>query len=258
MELVSKEALQVILGELKKIKDTADAAKETADGAPVASNVYTKSQTYSQTEVNNKINQAIASTFSAAVVTELPATTAAKENVIYLIKHAHTGDTGLNTAGEDSYDEYIYIKADSKFERIGNTDIDLSAYAKTADVNTKLNDYAKTSTLSNYVKTTDSRLTDARKASDVSAWAKAATKPAYTANEITGYVTDVINDSKTNVPPTAAAVLDAMQTIDENRVAENDKKYVAKSDLTYLEAGTSADAASADSAYGMLKTAGIL
>lgn len=254
MELVSKEALQVILGELKKIKDTADAAKRTADAAPVAGNVYTKSQTYSQTEVNNKINQAIASTFSAAVVTELPATTAAKENVIYLIKHSHTGDTGLNTAGEDSYDEYIYIKADSKFERIGNTDINLSAYAKTADVNTKLNDYAKTSTLSNYVKTTDSRLTDARKASDVSAWAKAATKPAYTASEITGYITDIPNNITSNVAPTTQAVLDVL----DRESARVNESFIEKKYLTYLEAGTSADAAGADSAYGMLKTAGIL
>lgn len=252
MELVSKEALQVILGEIKKIKDTADAAKKTADAAPVAGNVYTKSQTYSQTEVNNKINQAIASTFSAAVVTELPATTAAKENVIYLIKHSHTGDTGLNTAGEDSYDEYIYIKADSKFERIGNTDIDLSAYAKTADVDTKLSDYAKTSTLSNYVKTTDSRLTDARKASDVSAWAKAATKPAYTASEITGYVTQI--DANSNVAPTASAVSSAINVL----VTDIHNEYIMKSDLTYLESGTSTDEAGADSAYGMLKTAGIL
>lgn len=253
MELVSKEALQVILGELKKIKDTADAAKKTADGAPVAGNVYTKSQTYSKTEVNNKINQAIASTFSAAVVTELPATTAAKENVIYLIKHAHTGDTGLNTVGEDSYDEYIYIKADSKFERIGNTDINLSAYAKTADVNTKLN---------SYVKTTDSRLTDAREASDVSAWAKAATKPTYTASEITGYITSIKQNSSSTVAPTTAAVQEAIdagiEMVSNAIGASSDAQYVAKSDLTYLGAGTSADEAGADSAYGMLKTAGIL
>ena len=38
--------------------------------------------------------------------------------------------------------------------------------------------------LSGYVKTTDSRLSDARKASDVSAWAKASTKPTYTAAEV--------------------------------------------------------------------------
>lgn len=38
--------------------------------------------------------------------------------------------------------------------------------------------------LSGYVKTSDSRLSDARKASDVSAWAKALTKPTYTAAEV--------------------------------------------------------------------------
>jgi len=40
--------------------------------------------------------------------------------------------------------------------------------------------------LSGYVLTTDPRLSDARPASDVSAWAKQATKPAYAWNEVTG------------------------------------------------------------------------
>ena len=46
--------------------------------------------------------------------------------VIYLVAHAHA--TG------DSYDEYIWLSDSSKFEKIGNTDIDLSAYLKSSDV----------------------------------------------------------------------------------------------------------------------------
>ena len=48
----------------------------------------------------------------------------------------------------------------------------------------KINKKADSSALSQYVKTDDSRLTDARPASDVPAWAKAPQKPEYTAKEV--------------------------------------------------------------------------
>lgn len=56
------------------------------------------------------------------VVGELP--TSGEAGVIYLVAHSH---------GErDIYDEYIWVT--DKFEKIGNTDIDLSQYAKKADL----------------------------------------------------------------------------------------------------------------------------
>lgn len=58
-------------------------------------------------------------TFDVQVVTSLPAT--GVKGVIYLKAHSH--GTG------DSYDEYIWTG--SAFEKIGNTDIDLSGYATT-------------------------------------------------------------------------------------------------------------------------------
>lgn len=48
----------------------------------------------------------------------------------------------------------------------------------------KINKKADSSTLCQYVKTDDSRLTDARPASDVPAWAKEKQKPSYTADEV--------------------------------------------------------------------------
>ena len=64
--------------------------------------------------------------FDFQVVTSLP-TTGAK-GIIYLVAHAHS-DSG------DSYDEYIWLTDKKAYEKIGNTDVDLSAYAKTADFN---------------------------------------------------------------------------------------------------------------------------
>ncbi len=56
--------------------------------------------------------------------------------------------------------------------------------------------------LAGYVQTTDIRLTNARPASDVSAWAKAATKPTYTKAEVG--LSNVDNTSDNNKPISAA------------------------------------------------------
>ena len=56
------------------------------------------------------------------VVEKLP--TSGEAGVIYLVAHTH--ETG------DIYDEYIWVT--DKFEKIGNTDINLSQYAKKADL----------------------------------------------------------------------------------------------------------------------------
>lgn len=75
-----------------------------------------------QTLINNAVSGITGIEFS--VVSSLPST--GSKGVIYLVAHAH--GTG------DSYDEYIWLSDSSKFEKIGNTDIDLSAYLKSSDV----------------------------------------------------------------------------------------------------------------------------
>ena len=84
--------------------------------------------------VNTAINAAIngITKFDIEVVTELPAT--GVKGTIYLIAHSHSD------GAVDSYDEYIWNTAieTPAFEKIGNTDVELSAYAKTTDVNTAL------------------------------------------------------------------------------------------------------------------------
>ena len=57
-------------------------------------------------------------------VESLPTT--GKKGVIYLIAHAH-GD-------KDSYDEYVWVPSKNDYEKIGNTDIDLSGYVQKTDL----------------------------------------------------------------------------------------------------------------------------
>lgn len=67
--------------------------------------------------------------FEYQVVTELPAAAQATMGKIYLIAHTHNPNDGQ----PDSYDEFITVQSGStyKWERIGNTDIDLSGYVPT-------------------------------------------------------------------------------------------------------------------------------
>lgn len=101
----------------------------TAKGYQTATQVNTAIegkgyQTSSQ--VQAAINEALGSItgIDIQVVDTLPSTGA--KGVIYLVPHSHE-------EGSDNYDEYVWVTSASKFEKIGNTDIDLSAYAKSAD-----------------------------------------------------------------------------------------------------------------------------
>lgn len=77
------------------------------------------------TEVTNAIASAVGkiTSISYSKVSALPTT--GENGVIYLVAHTH--------GTKDIYDEYIWLSDSKTFEKIGNTDIDLSAYAKTAD-----------------------------------------------------------------------------------------------------------------------------
>lgn len=89
-------------------------------------NYYRKSETYTQAEVNSLISAI--KTIHFEVVQTLPQE--GESNIIYLVPHEH--GTG------DSYDEYAWVSVEGtyKWEKIGNTDIDLSNYVlKTTTVN---------------------------------------------------------------------------------------------------------------------------
>lgn len=88
-------------------------------------NYYTKTETYTQEEVNALIGQL--STISFEVVDVLPQT--GEANKIYLVP---------STEGQpqNGYDEYIYVN--ESWEKIGSTDIDLSQYATIEYVNQQI------------------------------------------------------------------------------------------------------------------------
>ena len=78
-------------------------------------NYYKKTETYTQTEINNLLNAI--TTLDIQVVTSKPESP--NKTTIYLI--------GIGTDGTNDYEEWLYT--DSGWELIGTTEIDLSNYA---------------------------------------------------------------------------------------------------------------------------------
>lgn len=89
---------------------------------------YGITDAYTKAQMDSKINALTKLNFS--VVTQLPTT--GVTGTFYLVAHGHS-DAG------DSYDEYVWITDTTKtaggyYEKIGNTDVDLSGYVKTSDI----------------------------------------------------------------------------------------------------------------------------
>lgn len=96
-------------------------------------NYYTKTETYTKTEVNNAI--AAANHLKFEVVEQLP-TQDISTTTIYLVAKDEP-------SGQDGYTEYLYV--DSQWEVLGDTDIDLAGYVTTESLTTTLANYVKTS-----------------------------------------------------------------------------------------------------------------
>lgn len=77
-------------------------------------------------QVHSAINSALSGVtgIDIKVVDSLP--TSGAKGTIYLVAHAH--------GSGDSYDEYIWLTDKKAYEKIGNTDVDLSSYLKKADI----------------------------------------------------------------------------------------------------------------------------
>lgn len=111
-----------------------------------AADVYTKD------EADLAIDAAVAGAshltrqiVTAEKLTELIADpTTAADNVIYMQKFS-------SGKGKDNYKEYMRFGAEGSYsiELIGDTSVDLTDYAKTADINTALESYAKTTVTDN-------------------------------------------------------------------------------------------------------------
>lgn len=139
-------------------------------------NYYTKSQTYTQAEVNALVS-AIPK-FAIEVVQTLPAT-GISDTTVYLVPSS-SGET------QNLYDEYIHVS--NKWEKLGTQTVDLTGYATEAWVTTQLGSYLKTT--------------------DIAAWAKAATKPTYTKSEVGLGNVDNTSDANKPISTATQAALD--------------------------------------------------
>lgn len=165
-------------GYLKSFTETDPTVPAWAKAAQKPS--YTAAEVGAPTvaEMNTAIGEAVGqiNSFDIAVVQALP-TQDISTHTIYLIPK--TGETN------DVYDEYIYIN--SKWEMVGNTQIDLSDYALKSELPTKVSELSNDSGyLTSYTETDPT----------IPQWAKAATKPSYTAAEVGALPSD------THIPST--------------------------------------------------------
>ena len=108
---------------------TNDSNYAKVDAIPTNNNQLTNGAGYQNAnQVQSAINEALSSItgIDFKIVNALPETSQGKKGVIYLLAHQH--------GTSDTYDEYIWLEGDSaagtidRFEKIGNTDIDLNAY----------------------------------------------------------------------------------------------------------------------------------
>lgn len=143
---------KTVVGAINEVKGTADGASTKADNAmPKAGGAFTGAVTVQAptAEMNPATKQYVDTAINAVkqfeyqVVTELPTAAQATMGKIYLKAHSHNPSDGQ----PDSYDEFITVQSGStyKWERIGNTDIDLSGYVPTTR---KINNKALSSDIS--------------------------------------------------------------------------------------------------------------
>ena len=109
----------------------------------LASNVYTKSETYTKSEITTLISNTVSDLDLFEVVEELPSSNI-KDNRLYLIVNDET-------VTNNSYD--VYIRVDNSWEQLDKLDFDISNYYNKTEINTLLD---------GKVDTSDNRLTNAR------------------------------------------------------------------------------------------------
>lgn len=199
-------------------------------------NYYLKSETYTRAEVEQLIAAIKQGKFE--IVAELPASGDA--NVIYLVPKS-TAQTS------NSYDEYVYIN--NAWEKIGDTDIDLSGYVTDDELATALQSYLTTSAFntaiaSYYTKTeTDNLL--ANKVDKVAGKGLSTNDYDNTAKGIVDGVTSALNDkvdkvqgkglSTNDYDNTAKGIVDGVTNALAGKVDKENGKGLSTEDYTTAE-----------------------
>ena len=162
--------------------------------------------------------------FEYQVVTELPTAAQATMGKIYLKAHSHNPSDGQ----PDSYDEFITVHSGStyKWERIGNTDIDLSGYVPTTR---KINNKALSSDIN-------------LGASDVGV-----TEAAFPGLNKTGTVTAVKMNGTTKNPASGVVDLGTVITAHQDISGKQDK--LTTDQLNAVNSGITADKVSTYDGY---------
>lgn len=162
--------------------------------------------------------------FEYQVVTELPTAAQATMGKIYLKAHSHNPSDGQ----PDSYDEFITVLSGStyKWERIGNTDIDLSGYVPTTR---KINNKALSSDIN-------------LGASDVGV-----TEAAFPGLNKTGTVTAVKMNGTTKNP--ASGVVDLGTVITAHQDISGLQEKLSDTQLNAVNSGITADKVSTYDGY---------
>ena len=162
--------------------------------------------------------------FEYQVVTELPTAAQATMGKIYLIAHSHNPNDGQ----PDSYDEFITVLSGStyKWERIGNTDIDLSGYVPTSR---KINNKALSSDIN-------------LSASDVGV-----TEAAFPGLNKTGTVTAVKMNGTTKNP--SSGVVDLGTVITSHQSLDGKQDKLSDTQLAAVNSGITEDKVSTYDGY---------
>ena len=189
------------------------AAKTTADGGFVDLAIVEKKVQLDLSTYATKADVSAIPKFAIEVVAELPTENISKTTV-YLVNHGH-GD-------RDIYDEWIYVN--NTWEKIGNTDVDLTAYLK-SDV-----------AAATYLTKTDAGTTYATKQEVEGITTNLETN--YVTNaalEGKGYITDAALDPYATTESVTAAIGTAkteLQTeIDKKQTAEQVQQIIATSTI---------------------------
>ena len=115
IEYLDKSGLTLLIS---KIKTALGGKVDVVSGKGLSSNDYTNAE---KTKLSGIASGA---SIKYEKVNSLPAV--GSNGVIYLIAHSH--------GAQDIYDEYIWLAESKTFEKIGNTDIDLSGYVKSSEL----------------------------------------------------------------------------------------------------------------------------